>query len=252
MDRLAGKVAIVSGAASTKGMGFATARLFAEEGALVVMTDLDEASLNDAARVLAAEGLEALALRHDVSDEASWAETVDKVAARFGAIDVLVNNAGVYRAEPTSDISLQALDLMLQVNLRGTFLGCRAVIPHMRAKGGSIVNVSSVAALVGVAHSSGYAATKGGVRAMTKSIALDEAPYGIRCNSVHPGTIDTGMVEALIGTDSEIRSAAAAPIPLGRMGSPREVASVSLFLASDDASYVTGGEFVVDGGLTIA
>lgn len=250
--RLAGKTAIVTGAGSMQGMGFATARLFAQEGASVMLTDLDEASTAAAAAALSDEGGNIAFRVQDIRSEARWAELVSDTLAHFGSLDVLVNNAGLYRAEFASDTTVEMLEALIDVNLRGTFLGCRAVIPHMRTRGGSIINISSVAALAGVHRSAAYAATKGGVRALTKSIALDEAPYGIRCNSVHPGTIETGMVGELLNGNPEAMRAAAASIPLGRLGQPREVAGVSLFLASDDSSYVTGAELVVDGGLTIA
>lgn len=250
--RLVGKTAIVTGASSMQGMGFATARLFAQEGAAVMLTDLDEKSTAAAAEALSSEGGNIAFRVQDIRSEAGWAAIVSDTLTQFGTLDILVNNAGMYRAEFASETPVEMLDILVDVNLRGTFLGCRAVIPHMRNRGGSIVNISSIAALVGVHRSAAYAATKGAVRALTKSIALDEAPYGIRCNSVHPGTIETGMVGELLNGNPEAMRAAAAPIPLGRLGRPNEVASVSLFLASDDSSYVTGAELVVDGGLTIS
>lgn len=252
-SRLAGRTAIITGAGSMQGMGFATARLFAREGASVMLTDLDEAGAAAAADSIVEEGGVASSRSQDVRQESGWQELAADVLERFGRIDILVNNAGMYYAEYISDTPISMLDRLVEVNLRGAFLGCQAVIPHMRASGGgSIVNISSIAALVGVHRSAAYAATKGAVRALTKSIALDEAPHGIRCNSVHPGTIETAMVDQLLKGDPAAISAATAPIPLGRLGRPEDVANMSLFLASDDASYVTGGEFVVDGGLTVA
>ena len=251
--RLAGKTAIITGAGSMQGMGFATARLFAREGASVMLTDLDEASIAAAAAAIARDGGTATSCPHDVRQEGAWRELAEYVLSRFGSIDILVNNAGMYHAADIADTPVGVLDRLVEVNLRGAFLGCQAVIPHMRAKGGgSIVNISSIAALIGVHRSAAYAATKGAVRALTKSVALDEAPHGVRCNSVHPGTIDTAMVGQLLQGDAAAIRAATAPIPMGRMGRPEDVANVSLFLASDESAYVTGAELVVDGGLSIA
>lgn len=249
--RLEGKTAIITGAASLKGMGFATARRFAEEGAAVLLTDISQEGLDEAAAALAGLTNKAMVHAMDVSDPAAWTAAVELVRSRCGSIDILVNNAGMFRGDTISDTSLDTFDRLVAVNLRGAFLGCRAVVPHMRAKGGSIVNISSVSALIGVAGTSAYAATKGGVRAFTRAIAVDEARYAIRCNSIHPGTIDTGMVQAVIPDDAS-RSATAAAIPLGRLGTPADIANMALFLASDEANFVTGAEFVVDGGATIA
>lgn len=249
--RLNGKTAIITGAASLKGMGFATARRFAEEGAAVLLTDISQDGLVEAAAALAAVTGKALAHAMDVSDPASWTAAVDLVRSRWGSIDILVNNAGLFRGDTISETSVDTFDALVSVNLRGAFLGCCAVVPHMRVKGGSIVNISSVSALVGVPGTSAYAATKGGVRAFTRAIAIDEARHGIRCNSIHPGTIDTGMVQAVVADDAA-RKAATAAIPLGRLGSPEDIANMGLFLASDEASFVTGADFVVDGGMTAA
>lgn len=249
--RLEGKTAIITGAASLKGMGFATARRFAEEGAAVLLTDISQEGLDEAAAALAGLTNKAMVHAMDVSDPAAWTAAVELVRSRCGSIDILVNNAGMFRGDTISDTSLDTFDRLVAVNLRGAFLGCRAVVPHMRAKGGSIVNISSVSALIGVAGTSAYAATKGGVRAFTRAIAVDEARYAIRCNSIHPGTIDTGMVQSVIPDDAS-RSATAAAIPLGRLGTPADIANMALFLASDEANFVTGAEFVVDGGATIA
>lgn len=252
-SRLAGRTAIITGAGSMRGMGFATARLFAREGASVMLTDLDEAAAAAAAAAIVQEGGIALSRPQDVRQESGWQEVAASMVERFGRIDILINNAGMYYAEYISDTPVGMFDRLVEVNVRGAFLGCQTVIPHMRANGGgSIVNISSVAALIGVHRSAAYAATKGAVRAMSKSVALDEAPHGIRCNSVHPGTIETAMVGELLKGDPAAISAATAPIPMGRMGRPEDVANMSLFLASDEASYVTGAEFVVDGGLSIA
>ncbi|ASV84827.1 cyclopentanol dehydrogenase [Ochrobactrum quorumnocens] len=249
--RLEGKTAIITGAASLKGMGFATARRFAEEGAAVLLTDISQEGLDEAAAALASLTDKALVHAMDVSDPAAWSTAVELVRSRWDCIDILVNNAGMFRGDTISETSLDTFDRLVAVNLRGAFLGCRAVVPHMRAKGGSIVNISSVSALIGVPGTAAYAATKGGVRAFTRAMAVDEARYGIRCNSIHPGTIDTGMVQGLIPGDAA-RNATAATIPLGRLGTPADIANMALFLASDEASFVTGAELVVDGGATVA
>ncbi|MCL7999498.1 SDR family oxidoreductase [Brucella sp. 21LCYQ03] len=249
--RLVGKTAIITGAASLKGMGFATARRFAEEGAAVLLTDISQAGLDEALAALAGLTDKALVHAMDVSDPAAWDAVVDLARSRWDSIDILVNNAGMFRGDTISETSLDTFDRLVAVNLRGAFLGCRAVVPHMRAKGGSIVNISSVSALIGVPGTAAYAATKGGVRAFTRAMAVDEARHGIRCNSIHPGTIDTGMVQAVIPDDASRRATAAA-IPLGRLGRPEDIANMALFLASDEASFVTGAELVVDGGATVA
>jgi len=247
----AGKSVLVTGAGSRLGVGFAMAQLFAREGATVMLTDLDIEVLEAGARTIQSEGGSAIARVLDVSDANAWDEAVEHLITACGSVDVLVNNAGIYRGDGVADMSLDSLDAQISINLRGTLLGCRAVVPHMRKAGGAIVNVSSITALIGVNKSVAYSATKGAVRSLTKSIAIDEAPFGIRCNSIHPGTIDTGMTRALIGAGDEAAQALAAHIPLGRLGTPRDVAKLCLFLASDDASFITGGEFVVDGGQTV-
>ncbi|MGN7715109.1 SDR family NAD(P)-dependent oxidoreductase [Agrobacterium radiobacter] len=249
--RLEGKTAIITGAASLKGMGFATARRFAEEGAAVLLTDISQEGLDEAAAALASLTDKAMFHAMDVSDPAAWDAVVDLALSRWDSIDILVNNAGMFRGDTISETSIDTFDRLVAVNLRGAFFGCRAVILHMRAKGGSIVNISSVSALIGVPGTAAYAATKGGVRAFTRAMAIDEARHGIRCNSIHPGTIDTGMVQAVIPDDASRRATAAA-IPLGRLGRPEDIANMALFLASDEASFVTGAELVVDGGATVA
>lgn len=249
--RFAGKSVLITGAGSRLGVGFAMAQLFAREGATVMLSDLDSAAIEAGAQAIEEEGGTAIAHVLDVSEVSAWESAVGALIARCGAVDVLVNNAGIYRADGVTDMSIESLDAQISINLKGTLLGCRAVVPHMRKAGGAIVNVSSITALTGFQKSVAYSATKGAVRSLTKSIAVDEAPFGIRCNSIHPGTIDTGMTRALIGPGDDAARALAAHIPLGRLGTPQDVAKLCIFLASDDASFITGGEFVVDGGQTI-
>lgn len=248
--RLAGKVALITGAAS--GIGAATARLFAAEGAKLVLTDVNEAG----AKALAAEiGGGALGFEHDVTSEAAWDMVMAEASVAFGRLDVLVNNAGIGRATPILETSLAQWREVISVNLDAVFLGCRAGIAAMKERGGAIINLSSILGLVGSPLTAAYAASKGGVRLMTKTLALEVAQNGwkIRINSVHPGYIDTPMVAAAVARapDAEQRRAyLIAQHPLGRMGRAEEIAEGILYLASDASSFVTGSELVIDGGYT--
>ena len=246
--RLQGKVALVTGAAS--GIGAATARRFAAEGASVALTDVRAEVGAALAETLNADGHRARFVPLDVTSESQWEAAVARVTGRFGPPTVLVNNAGIYARRLIEDTSPAELDRMMEVNVKGVFLGIKAVLPAMRAGGGgSIVNLSSVAGIIGSAISSDYNASKGAVRILTKCAALQYAKDGIRCNSVHPAPIDTDMGWQAMPA-GEIRERRLQEIPLGRMGTADEVANAILFLASDEASFVTGSELVVDGGLT--
>ena len=238
--RLSGKVAIVTGAAL--GMGNAVARRFAAEGAQVVLGDIREAE----GKALAAElGPPAAFAAHDVSDEASWAAVVAVAVDTFGGVDVLINNAGIWRTAPLVEQSAEGFDQIISVNLRGVFLGMRAVAEPMRERGGgAIVNTSSTAGLVGLSNMVAYGASKWGVRGISKVAAIELGPWGIRVNSIHPGGVDTPMT-AELGFRGP---AVAAPVPLGRYGTPEDIASLHLFLASDEASWITGAEIYIDGG----
>ena len=234
MGRLDRKRALVTGAAS--GIGAATARRFVEEGAEVVLADVAEETGRRLAEELGAqfEGL-------DVRDESAWVGAVD----RSGGLDVLVNNAGIVELGGVGEMDEASFRRLLDVNTVGVFLGMRTVVPSMRARGGgSIVNVSSVAGLVGNPYSIGYTASKWAVRGMTKSAAVDLARDGIRVNSVHPGVIRTPM------SASVDPSKTSGEAPLGRLGEPVEVANLIVYLASDESSFTTGAEHVVDGGTT--
>jgi 3(or 17)beta-hydroxysteroid dehydrogenase len=245
--RLDGKIALITGAAG--GIGGASARLFEAEGAKLILTDLDISSL--------AEFQErgALTLVQDVTDEALWREVVDAALAKFGALDVLVNNAGVGVIGNIETATLEDWRRTQAINSESVFLGCREAVRVMKGQGGSIVNVSSVAGIVGDAQSVAYCASKGAVRLTTKSVALYCARkgYGIRCNSVHPSFTRTSMVEGFIANASNptrVREGLNAAAPLGRMGEADEIASAILYLASDESMFTTGAEIVIDGGLT--
>lgn len=242
---LSGKVALITGAA--RGQGAAEARLFASLGASVVLADV----LDEVDAVAAEIGDAALALRLDVTSEEQWASAVATTVQRFGRLDILVNNAGVTSLGRIVDTSLAEFERVVGVNQTGVFLGIRSAIAAMtEAGGGSIINISSVAGLVGLANNAVYSSTKFALRGLTKSAALELAPFGIRVNSVHPGFIDTPMLQhpevETVGAGGDLLKR----VPLGRMASPDEVAHLLAFLASDQSSYCTGGEFVIDGGFT--
>lgn len=240
MISLDGKVVVITGAG--RGQGAEEARLCAEAGARVVVTDVRE---EEGRAVAAALGDRALYVRHDVADADGWAEVVREAVAAFGTVSALVNNAALWRTAHVEEQSLEGFEELLRVNLMGPFLGIRAVAPVLRAAGGgSVVNISSTAGLVGIPGHAAYGSTKFALRGLTRSAALDLAGDGIRVNSVHPGAVDTPMVaDAVAGRDWS-------HVPLGRMGRPREVGELVLFLCSDASSYVTGAEFAVDGGMT--
>jgi 3(or 17)beta-hydroxysteroid dehydrogenase len=247
--RLAGKVALISGGA--RGMGAVEARLFAQEGARVAVGDV----LEDEGRKLEAEinagGGEALFVRLDVTREADWRRAVEATVGRFGKLDILVNNAGISAHGRIEDTSLEAWNRVMEVNSTGVFLGTRAAIPAMRqAGGGSIINISSQLGLVGTDHSSPqYQASKGAVRLLTKATAMQYAKEGIRANSVHPGPIVTPMTEAA-RADPERYQMMLSRVPLGCYGESEDVAYGVMYLASDEARWVTGSELVIDGGWT--
>lgn len=252
MARLSGKVALVTGAAS--GIGAAAARRLARDGAAVLLTDRDLAGEEMAARIVAEGGRAAFRL-HDVTSHPDWAAAVEHAVQAFGRLDILVNNAGISGGNHAlMDHSLDAWREILAVNLDGVFLGLRHAGPRMAAVGGgSVINISSILGKVGLGGAAAYCASKGGVTMLTKAAALEWAPLGIRVNSVHPGFIDTPLVtNALAGRDdgNEMRVALMAAHPLGRFGRPAEIGDAIAFLASDEASFITGAELMVDGGYT--
>ncbi|HIO64809.1 MAG TPA: glucose 1-dehydrogenase [Dehalococcoidia bacterium] len=246
MGRLDGKVALISG--GSKGQGAAEAKLFAQEGAKVVLADI----LDDEGKKVEAEinetGGEAMYLHLDVTSEADWAAAVRAAIDSYGKLDILVNNAGILLRKGVEETSAEEWDRIQDVNSKGVFLGVKAAIPAMReAGGGSIVNISSIAGLRG-STSTAYGASKGLVRLLTKSTAVQYGPEGIRCNSVHPGIIETDMTEEML--DSAGREQWLARTPLRIIANAHDVALGVLYLASDESRYVTGSELVIDGGIT--
>ena len=246
--RLEGKVALISGGA--RGMGATEARMFAQEGARVVIGDVLEEEGRQTEAAINESGGECVFVRLDVTNEAAWNDAVATAVGRFGKLDILVNNAGIARINNVEGTSEEEWDLVMDINAKGVFLGTKAVIPAMRhAGGGSIVNISSIAGLVG-GRTSSYAASKGAVRLLTKSTAIQYARDGIRCNSVHPGVIESPMTLPIMLDTESGREESAARHPMGRIGQPEDIAYGVLFLASDEASFMTGSELVIDGGLT--
>jgi 3(or 17)beta-hydroxysteroid dehydrogenase len=249
--RLAGKVALVTGAAS--GLGRAVAERFVACGAAVVIADIDEPGGRAAQQAL---GANARFQRLDVTREDDWRATFEAAHAALGRLDILVNNAGVATVGDVERTSLEEWRFVHAVNLDGTFLGCKHGIPRLRASGGgSIINMSSIAGIVGVHNLAAYCSSKGAVRLLTKSVALRCARRqdNIRCNSIHPVYADTPMVERMMAgapDPAATRAALTGMIPLGRLAAPEEIADIALFLASDESRFVTGAEFVIDGGLT--
>ena len=246
--RLEGKVALISGGA--RGMGAMETRLFVSEGARVVLGDLLEEQGRQIQAEIAESGGEAVFVRLDVTVESDWRRAVDTAVQRFGKLDILVNNAGIFDRSTVTSQAIEVWDRVMDINAKGVFLGTKAAIPAMRdAGGGSIVNISSVAGLTGSIQATSYNTSKGAVRILTKSTAIQCAADGIRCNSVHPGPIETMMLDEVF-SNPEVRAQRETGIPMGRFGRMEDVAKGVLFLASDEASYMTGSELVIDGGLT--
>lgn len=245
MGRLDAKIALITGGA--RGQGAAEGQLFAAEGARVYLTDvLDEEGADTAAAI----GDAATYLHHDVRDEERWTAIVEQILTEHGRLDVLVNNAGIFRVMPTVFTSEADYRQIIDINQVGTFLGMKAVIPTMvAAESGSIINISSVAGLQGAPGTMAYSASKWAVRGMTKVAAKEVAPFGVRVNSVHPGIIDTPMMSEASPEGTVVERVVQA-IPMGHVAQADDVARLVLYLASDESSYSTGSEFVVDGGMT--
>ncbi|TXS96264.1 glucose 1-dehydrogenase [Parahaliea maris] len=250
MGRVAGKVAIITGAAS--GMGRADAELLAREGATVVLADLNE---QDGLAAVEAIGERARFMRLDVTDEANWEQVIAQTLAEFGRLDVLVNNAGLMSLGTVVDTSLEAWHKLMAVNADGVFLGCKHAIPAMaQGGGGSIVNMSSVAAMQGMSFVAAYCASKGAVRSLTKSVAMfcKQQGNGIRCNSIHPDGVRTPMVvKVATGQDSATREEIEALDSAGAMCEPEDIANLVLYLASDESRFVNGAEMLIDNAATI-
>jgi cyclopentanol dehydrogenase len=247
--RLENKVALISGGA--RGMGAAEAILFASEAAKVVIGDVLEDEGRQTEAQINESGGECLFVRLDVTSESNWQDAIATAVFRFGKLDILVNNAGIFPLGTVEDTSEEMWDRVMAINAKGVFLGTKHAIPEMRkAGGGSIVNISSIAGLIGSRGAAAYGASKGAVRIFTKSTAIQYAAEGIRANSVHPGIIETPMSIPTILTSQEQRDTLINRTPLGRIGNADDVASGVLFLASDESSFMTGSELVIDGGLT--
>ena len=246
--RVAGKVALISGAA--RGIGAATAKLLAQEGAAVVLGDVLETEGRQTAAGIVAAGGRATFMPLDVVNAASWQQVVAATVAAYGQLDVLVNNAGVSGRAAVAETDVETWDRVLEINGKGVFLGTKLAIPELRkAGGGSIINISSIYGIVGSETSAAYHASKGAVRIFTKAAAIQYAAEGIRVNSVHPGFVDSPMTSASHALP-EVHNLRLSRTPLGRMGTPEDIAAGILYLASDESSFVTGSELVIDGGMT--
>lgn len=253
--RLKSKIALITGAGA--GIGEATAVRFAEEGACVIVTDIDEGSASRVAQDIRAKGGQADSRRQDVTSESGWSELIRSIDAEYGALNVLVNNAGIALPNTVEDATLDEWRKVQAVNVEGVFMGCRSAITLMKQCGGSIINVSSIEGIVGEANTAAYNASKGAVRIFTKSVALHcaRSGYPIRINSIHPGFISTTMVEEGIASlpedvQIEMQERLSREIPAGEMGEPIDIANGCLFLASDESKYMQGSELIIDGGYT--
>lgn len=246
--RVAGKVALISGAA--RGIGAATAKLLAQEGAAVVLGDVLETEGRQTAAGIVAAGGRATFMPLDVVSAASWQQVLAATVAAYGQLDVLVNNAGVSGRAAVAETDVETWDRVLEINGKGVFLGTKLAIPELRkAGGGSIINISSIYGIVGSETSAAYHASKGAVRIFTKAAAIQYAADGIRVNSVHPGFVDSPMTAASHALP-EVHNLRLSRTPLGRMGTPEDIAAGILYLASDESAFVTGSELVIDGGMT--
>ena len=251
MPRLEGKVALISGGA--RGQGAVEARMFAEEGASVVIGDILDEQGRQTEAELQELGYNVTFVHLDVTSESDWDAAVQSAIATYGKLDILLNNAGILIRKNIEETTEEDWDRIFSINAKGVFLGTKAAIPAMRENGGgSIINISSTAGLVGSPNgSASYTATKGAVRLFTKSTAIQHAREGIRCNSIHPGPIETDMIADTLN-DPENLALRMQRLPLGRVGKPSEIAYGAIYLASDESSFVTGSELVIDGGTTAA
>ena len=252
MGRLDNKVAVVTGGASNPSLGRAMSIALAREGAKVVLTDIDtEGGKKVEEEILNSSG-EAFFIKQDVTSSKDWEEVRNETLGKYNKIDILVNNAGIAIIKPLEETSAEEWDKTIDVNLKSVFLGCKTFLPDMRKqKSGSIINISSIAGLVGLSNCSAYNASKGGVRLLTKNIAVEYGDFNVRCNSIHPGFMATNMNDPkVIAERGRDINALTDAIPLKRMGTAEDIANCALFLASDESVYVTGSEYTVDAGLT--
>ncbi len=246
MQRLPGRVAIVTGAGS--GIGAATAHRLANEGAIVVLTDINDEHCTAVANTLTDQGAQVLALHHDVARAEDWERVLATTMERFGRLDILVNNAGMGDIADIEQTTIEEWDRTIAIDQTSIFLGMKLAAEHLKASGhGSVINISSIFGITGgFGTSPAYHAAKGAVRTLTKNVALLWAQQGVRVNSIHPGFIDTPILDEVKGTEFE--QVMVTMTPMGRLGRPEEIAAAVAYLASDDASFVTGCELAVDGG----
>jgi len=251
MGMLEGKVCLITGAASNPGIGHSIAHLFADHGATLVLTDIDESGLEKTAAEVSAKGVEVAHWHQNVTDEGQWIETMGAIEQRFGRLDVCVNNAGIAILKALEEMTLADYNRQMDVNMTSVFLGTQKAVVLMRKHRtrGSVINMSSLVGLVGVPNVSAYGASKGGVRLFSKTVALETARDGIRCNTIHPGLIDTNIQQASVKDNPEVYEQLQQAVPMGYMGKPIEVARAALFLASELSDYITGSEIHVDGGM---
>lgn len=248
MRRLENKIALITGAAA--GIGRTTALLFAKEGAKLVLTDVNIEGVNKVSDEIKKSGGDAIGLSLDVSNEEQWIGVVKSAVDKYGRVDILFNNAGIYIISPITEIELKTWNKLININVTGVFLGMKHVAPLMaKQKKGSIINASSIAGIGGGSGHVLYGASKGAVRTMTKDIAMEFAADNVRVNSIHPGYIKTEMVDYASEKSHKTLEELGALYPMKRLGEIEEVAKAVLFLASDDASYITGAELVIDGGV---
>ena len=246
--RLEGKVALITG--GSRGQGATEAELFVKEGARVVVADILEPEGNAVVAQIREGGGDASFIKLDVTSEDDWQDAVEFALNTYGRLDILINNAAIYKRTPIVQTDLDEWNQIMDINSTGVFLGTKHAVPAMqKSGGGSIINISSTAGLVGSERGSAYGASKGSVRLFTKYTAIQHAEDGIRANSIHPGPIDTEMIKENISTPED-RAESEARVPLGRIGTVMDVAYGALFLASDESSFMTGAELVIDGGVT--
>lgn len=252
MGRIQNKIALVTGGASRPGLGSAIAQRFAAEGAFVYLTDIDEPGVQQVAEEICQNGGQAKALFHDVANEADWDRVFETIRADHGRLDIMVNNAGISLLSTFDAQTTENYMRVMDINMHGVFYGTHRAVALMRevGEGGSVINMSSICGQVGVPGCSAYAATKGGVRMLSKTVAIECAAEKIRVNTLHPGMIMTNIQKAAIEENPANYDIFVAAIPMGYIGEPEDVANCALFLASDESRYITGAELTIDGGIT--